>query len=378
MEESKSLNLHKAIPAIILAVILILMVGIAVNGWQQKNYGENSGEDGILTDNTDNPNGDTDENEGTADNNTSDTKEDDKTQKEPELKFYLTGLEASEDEYLNNPYAIVCDYGAPLYGISGAELVIEIPIEDGKTRLVVYNTDASLLGKLGALMPTRDYISTITKFFGGILVARGDDDIVSYKSISSTLHIDMSKHLEYCYIENGKSFYTDGTNLDVVKNIESIDSTLYKNSEMPFDFCEYFDKIELNGTASKVTLPYADGYETVLFYDRENGRYTLQKGGKNKVDMLDGKTASFVNAFILFADSMTYEKSSGTETVIETATSGGGYYISGGGVIEIRWSVDEKNQLIFKTLNGDKLTVNRGESYIAYYKSSDSQSVVFE
>ena len=39
MEESKSLNLHKAIPAIILAVILILMVGIAVNGWQQKNYG---------------------------------------------------------------------------------------------------------------------------------------------------------------------------------------------------------------------------------------------------------------------------------------------------------------------------------------------------
>ena len=45
---------------------------------------------------------------------------------------------------------------------------------------------------------------------------------------------------------------------------------------------------------------------------------------------------------------------------------------------EIKWSVDSSNNLIFKNLNGSKLVVNRGNSFIGYYKASASQDVNFQ
>ena len=94
--------------------------------------------------------------------------------------------------------------------------------------------------------------------------------------------------------------------------------------------------------------------------------------------MLDGKVASYKNVFVLFADMITYETSAGTESIVNTAGGGSGYYATGGKLIEIRWSVGQNGELVFKDLSGAKLVVNRGNSYVGYYKSSDSQSVTFE
>ena len=42
---------------------------------------------------------------------------------------------------------------------------------------------------------------------------------------------------------------------------------------------------------------------------------------------------------------------------------------------EIRWSVDDDGNLEFKTLSGERLTVNRGNSYIGYYKASNASKI---
>ena len=127
----------------------------------------------------------------------------------------------------------------------------------------------------------------------------------------------------------------------------------------------------------KILLPYSDG-ATELIYDLETKTYFLIKNGKNKIDMLNGKCAEYKNVFVLFSDMITYETSAGTETVVNTASRGTGYYVTDGTLIEIRWTVSSDGQLIFEDLNGEKLVVNRGNSFIGYYKSSDSFSVSFE
>ncbi len=388
---TKDSNLYKIIAAVLIGVVLIFMIGIVANGWQQydNNGEENSGDTDETIDQADNPNGDTDENEGTADNinsgennNTSDNKDDEDIVENkpfvPQFVNYLTGLECNEEEVYAIPYVFTVEPNAPLYGISDSDITIEIPTEGGQTRFLIYRSDISGLGKIGALSPTRDYITQLTKFFGGTLVAYGEDDIISYSSIASTLHIDLSQYTDYIYKENGKNIYTDNQNIIDVTQKEGIDSESYKTQEIPFVFCDFKESVTGKTQAVYVTIPYSDNNNTVLTYDKETDSYLFSKGGRSKVDMLTGKNASYTNVFILFSDMITYELSSGTQTVMETATKGTGYYITGGTLKEIRWSVDSKKQLIFKDLNGEKLIVNRGTSYIGYYKASDTNSVGFE
>ena len=86
------------------------------------------------------------------------------------------------------------------------------------------------------------------------------------------------------------------------------------------------------------------------------------------MDMLSGKNISYKNVFILFADSTTYEKSGGSELVVDIISGGRGYYISNGRYVEFTWSTDVSGALSFLTLSGEKLKVNPGNNYFAYYK----------
>jgi hypothetical protein len=358
----------------LIAVILILTAGIAVSGWQDDTNEENSGDNGNNTENADN-NIDTtlpDEDDAPPLNNT------ENEQKLPEYISYLTGLKITEEVNASRPFAFVMTPSAPLYGISDAELVIEIPTEAGMTRLLVYNDDITELGKIGALSPTRDFISDLTKFFGGILVANGEDDIVDYDSFNVSLHVDVSESKKYYYTENAKNIYTNSEMLDEYCYSHGIDKSTVRKPSLPFEFCEYGQSVSGNTSAAIISIPYASDADSTFTYDKNTSTYVFSKGGRDKIDMLSGKVAAFTNVFVLFADTTTYEKSDGVESITDTATSGTGYYVSMGKLTEIRWSVSDDGSLSFKTLDGETLIVNRGNSYIGYYKSASSDAVYFE
>ncbi|MBE6635103.1 MAG: DUF3048 domain-containing protein [Ruminococcaceae bacterium] len=378
MKDKKYGNLQRSIAAILIGVVLIFMIGIVASGWQEKQDtlpdGENSGDGGNTTVDADNPNGDTAGNDGTADNN---TQIKDEATKIPEFINYLTGMGCTEDEYGRIPFAFTFESNAPLYGISTSSVTVEIPTENGSTRFLVFSSDALTLGKIGAVSPTRDYILGISKFFSGITVAHGNDDIISYGG-TSDLCIDLSAYKDKLYRENGSNVYLDGQILEELCRLESIDTEIYRSTSLPYSFVDFGKTVYGNTAAVRVALPYAEASETVLSYDTESCKYILSKGGKEKIDILNGSVAAYTNIFVLFSDTVTYETSAGTETVVEAEGRGTGYYVSMGKMIEIRWKTDKNGKLIFEDLNGNKLTVNRGSNYIAYYKSSESGTVVIE
>ena len=375
MQKEVSSGINKLLAAILIGIMLILMIGIVVNGWQTDSNGENSGENGKnTTENADNLNGDTDENDGTADN----FYDNEITlPKIPEYVNYLTGLEIEEGYQNRIPFVMVCEPNAPSYGISKSELTIEIPTENGSTRILNYITDISELGKIGAFSSTRKYITQVTSFFGGLLIANGNDDIISYSSAFSKIDFNLSKHTDIIYKENGKNLYTDGNSIIQIAKDEDIDLISYKKANQPFDFCNFGENVFGKTAAFEIQLPYSASNTTTLIYNNPSQSYTLYKNERNKVDMLNGESVMYKNVFILFADVITYETAAGTESVVKTDTEGSGYYISNGTLTEIRWSTDSSDNLIFKDLNGNKLIVNRGNSYIGYYKSSDADAVIF-
>ncbi|MBE6536745.1 MAG: DUF3048 domain-containing protein [Ruminococcaceae bacterium] len=375
MKKETSSSINKVLAAILIGVMLILMIGIVVSGWQTDDNGNNSDDGVILTPNVDNLNGDTDKNDGTADNFTNNT---DAENKNPQFINYLNGL-AIDEQYANRiPFAMITNPLAPLYGVSDSELTVEIPIENGNTRLMIYKTDISNLGKLGAFVSARNYISQLTAFFGGAIISAGNDDIISYASLKSGYVFDLTKHSDAIYIENGKNMYTDSESITNIAKDENVDLFTYRRPSLPFDFSEFGQRIFGNTEANDVYIPYNNDNKTNLIYDTESQTYVLYKNDRIKTDMLNGKSMEYKNVFVLFADVITYETAYGTESVVKTGSEGKGYYISNGTLTEIKWSVDASNNLIFRNLNGTKLTVNRGNSYISYYKSSDLEAVTFK
>ena len=377
-EASSGIGFYKIVSIILIAAVLILIVSFAVSGSGDDplNDGDNSGDSmGNTNADADKPNGDTVANGGTADNINAENSN--QENKDPQYYYYLSGTPCTAEQYAKLPIVFVSDPSAPTYGISSAEIVVEIPTENGKSRFMIFNREIEGFGKIGAFSPTRDYMSQILKFFGGILISNGNDDIVDYGHLPQSLHLDLSTNKEYVYMENGKNLYSDSESLEKFIKNESIDITTPITTKLPFVINGTDALIKGHSAATKVVIPYGENSESELIYDADNDCYMMAKDGRYKVDMLTGKNATFKNAFVLFSDMITYELSSGTETVVNTATSGTGYYITCGTLIEIKWATDQAGELTFYDLDGNQLIINRGNSYISYYKSSAKDDVSY-
>ncbi|MBQ7333022.1 MAG: DUF3048 C-terminal domain-containing protein [Clostridia bacterium] len=386
MKSSNNSGLNKFLSFVLIAVLLVFVVGFASNGWEEDPLEPDNGEDGEKTDNTDentdgpgneqtndstngdgtgndnntppeengeeNTNGENNENptppgnengESNAENNEENNTNEPPEEIIPPPPVYIntmTGLEVSEEQKYNVPLGFVFDPSAPLYGIASSEIAIEFPIEDGTTRLLSYTTDNSELWKIGSLVETRAFISAMSRFFGGIIVSYGNDDVIPYSIWDlSELELDLSKHSGSFHRENAKYVYTSYNKLDsALSASNNLSGELYKTA--PFDFTSE-EIIYGLSAASSITIPYSQKSETAFYYSEKTGRYLLYKSGNRKVDMLTGENVAYENVFVLFADATTYEKEYGTELVMDVTSGGRGYYLTKGTLTEITWALNE-------------------------------------
>ena len=372
---SFKLNTFQKFACFALIIILVICaVGFAADGWQ---IDFNSDEDKLGNNNDSNiapPNNTPD---GSNDDET-DVPGDSTTQEPPEPEYFsiATGLQISKTESEAIPTGIVIDPCAPVYGISSSDISIEFPIEDGTTRLLAYTTDEDVMWKIGSLKPARNYISNMSNFFGGLIVSYGKDDIISYDSWETkNLELDLSAYPDCYYIENSHYVYTTEAMIESAKQ-KSHQGLHTGYSSMPFSFADSQINMGYN-EATAITIPFSQANESQFYYNELTGKYLYYKTGNRKLDMLTGKNLDYTNIFILFANSTTYENSSGSQMVIDTVTGGKGYYISDGKLTEFNWSTAKSGALEFKNLMGETLEINRGNSYIAFYKASNFSKITF-
>ena len=175
MNKPKLTGLHKTISLVLVAIILILAIGFAASGWDgtQSDQDKNSGNVGDKTDNSE-------ENKHPANNTqtppATDSPNDLEKDPDPIYKNEITGATITQEEYETVPFAVVIDSSALPYGISNSDIIVEFPVEYGESRLLCYYSNKEILWKIGALKATKNYISSMSSFFGGVVVSYGKDD----------------------------------------------------------------------------------------------------------------------------------------------------------------------------------------------------------
>ena len=359
-------NLAKLVAFFVIAIVITCTVSFAANGWQS--FIENPNGDDIA--NNDN------KTDGSASDDNENKEDIEVIAPEPKYYHYITGLETTLEASLKKPLCVVFSSQDPMYGISSSFMTIEIPIEYGNTRLLCFTNDAVTLGKLGSIAPSRGYISNFATYFGGVLLSYGYDDTFSYDFYQPNNHLDFAGTTGYCYTEYNTMVYTNGDLVNAFINNSKINTITNDNVKLPYEFIEtsagpiYGDK-----AATSVLIKYSDTNSTELVYSSIENKYYFSKNSGTKNDLLNDKSLSYDNVFILYADSTTYETSDSTQIVLNTATSGKGKYISYGKAIDITWTKDVSGNLSFLDENGQKVIVNRGTSYISVVKSSNESSV---
>lgn len=341
-----------------IATILLCIIAFSAGGWKSMTNAEEGDKGDFLN--------------GINGNNSLLIPQENPTQPITKYYNYLTGAEINEDNLLLKKTAFVISTKTPLFGVSAADIVIEMPTESQENRLLVYTDSINNIGKVGSIAPTRSYISAMLSSFGGLLIANGNDDTIKKDSLNlDGKFMNLSKLGEYSYKEKNDSVYT---NSDLIKS--GISNEAFSSYESSVPTIPYIistdEKYAITGdiSAQNIYLTFSEGEKSALSYSLEKGCYTLLKNNTALTDALYNTELTYKNIFVLFADSVTYEKENKTELVMNTEGGGRGYYARDGVAEEISWTCDASGKMTFKNSDGAILTVGSGNSYIGFMKSS--------
>lgn len=360
MNTAKISNYNRLIAFFLIIVALLSVLVVSAKGWQNDYVPKEE-------------NGDSSSNN--EDNNQNEPPPETPTAPEPETpKFYhhITGVEVNEASHGDSQVAYVLDGNSPLCGIAGCNLLIEFPIENGKTRYIMITDKGADLAKIGSITYSRRFMSNLAAPFGATIISLGNDDYIEYDHVDASAYtVDLQK--------NPGSYYTEYTYFTYTSTkliTQAILSASRVQAILPYGFKENGELSLGVISAESINIPYDSS--TSLVYLPSQKQYCLCKVGSDKVDVSTFQQVTFTNVLVLYADSMTFETASQTQLIMNTLGSGNGFFACGGVAEKISWSMSADGNLSLLNQSGEKLQISRGNTYIAYVKSSKSNISLFQ
>lgn len=307
------------------------------------------------------------------------------TQKEvPANQNLLTGVgDLSEGAIGKRPVAVMVNNvqkAMPQYGVSQADLIFEIPVEGDATRFMALYGDYTKVPQICPIRSCRYYFPALSQGFDAFYVNWGiDDTIADYlqaldldqiEGITNTGGLfgrDQEK-LGQGYAVEHTGFF-DGTRLVSYIESKGLRTDLKEEKKgAAFLFNGMDEQLKPEGSdCTKVDVQFG-AQSSTFTYDAEKKVYLKQINGTPQTDAKTGEQLAFTNVLVLETEISVRDEVGHKQIDWDGGANAKGYYISNGGVQEIRWSKDENNEesyLRFFDLSGKEIKINRGKSYIA-------------
>ena len=272
----------------------------------------------------------------------------------------------------SRPIAVMIDNhidAMPQAGLLEADIVYEIIVEGGETRLMLILQDKDL-EKIGPIRSARHYF---------LDYALENDAIYVHYGWSPQAKSDISKYS----VDNINGIYESSTSFwrvsdkyaphNAVTSTEKIMSIAkrkdYRTTTTQDTVLNYVVEevnLEDGETANTVTIPYSYANTVKYEYDADKKEYVRYSRGEKQVDWDTEKTVTTKNIIIEKAENWTLDDGSGKgRQTIDNIKELEGYYITNGKAIEITCNKTSRNgQTVYKDLDGNEINVNDGKTFI--------------
>ena len=294
----------------------------------------------------------------------------------------LTGLPTLTDEAIGKrPVAVMVNNisaALPQYGIDSADLIFEILVEGDQTRFMALYGDYTQVPEICSVRSCRKYFPILSQGFDAVYVHWGMSEAIlpdinamgltRYDGTANTggLYGRDQNRLNAGYSLEHTSYF-DGTGLPNSMEERGERSDLLEEKTGPaFLFNDIDTSVRPEGNDCNEVVIEFGAVTANLVYDEESNTYLKEFDGEPQVDGKTNNQLAFTNVFIL--ETEVGIDPNGTHRMFDWTGGGNskGYYVSNGAVQEIKWSKDsQEDYLEFYTLDGKKLSINRGKSYIA-------------
>lgn len=269
----------------------------------------------------------------------------------------------------SRPIAVMIDNhidAMPQAGLLEADLVYELLVEGGETRLMLILQDKDL-ERIGPIRSSRhdflDYVlenDAIYVHYGWSPQAKSD---ISSLGISNINGIYESESVFW----RDDDKYAPHNAVTSTENIlEIAERDEYRTIKLKDPVLNYVvDEVNLEDgeDANTVIIPYSDRNTVKYVYDEEKKEYIRYSRDEKQVDWNSGETVTTKNIIITFARNTTID-SEGRQD-IENVGILDGYYITNGKAIKIVCDkASRSDQTVYRDLDGNEIEVNDGKTFI--------------
>jgi len=296
----------------------------------------------------------------------------------------LTGLNTIDDISLNRPVAVSINNQRDALptnatnGISQADIVYELLVESGITRLVALYQDFSSVGVVGSIRSVRHYTVEIAEAYNAILVHTGGSPLgleeIEKRNITSLDEIS-GKYTQLFKRDTGRvpgevlpeyqSVTTNGLSVSQWLSASEVKKTHDNNYKHALTFTD--NPIPNGEKASTVDVKFSSVKSSSFTYDAARKIYNMSQYGSQFKDANNNSPVAFTNLLILevpITDLVGHGEGSGRQDM-NTVGSGKGYFISGGQYVQINWlRASKSSQFTYTLENGNPLELGQGKTYI--------------
>lgn len=294
----------------------------------------------------------------------------------------------SEDAVGKRPVAVMVNNlkaALPQYGVADADIIYEIPVEGGITRLLAVYADYTAMPEICSVRSCRYYYALLAHSMDAIYCHWGSDQTIAMDTLNR-LNLD---RMDGGGSANGVIYFRDH---ERAKKYASEHTGYLKGSEVAgaidsygfrtewkydglFEFLSPDSPQQPDGAAcTTINLPFSESYYSTFTYDAATKTYLKQHSGKPHMDSRADTQLAFTNLLVL--QTPVHTRADGY--LMDVGLDGGtGYYVSNGAAQEIIWkktSEDAKIELYDKS--GEALSINAGKNYIGLI--GDNRKITIE
>ncbi|GHU44302.1 putative lipoprotein YerB [Clostridia bacterium] len=302
---------------------------------------------------------------------------------EPELpkdpvgkaRSYTTGQWIDEAVAKQRPYAVMIGNtvdALPQYGISKADIIYEVPVEGGLTRLMAIFQDTSGLDKIGSNRSCRHYFIFFALEFDAIYAHFGQSayavPILAREDVDNISGMDSSVQSSFYRDKNRKSphnAFTSDEGLKAATAKKGYRTTYNDSYKGHYLFAPEENEVNLSSGADALLVK--PGYlvdKPWFVYHPEDGLYYRYEYKKEQVDAgADNAKLAVKNILVQYCTWRNADKNGYLD--IDTVGEGSGKYITNGKVIDVTWKkASEKEPARYYNEAGLEITLNQGKTWV--------------